>query len=154
MSAAALQPIPNYQDGLAYWDNLTLQCRRHVKAINAVLKDAEVPEDHLVSWKPGPLTVIMSRAQYPSTEVKLMLSFEHWGPKITAFVRGYQEEELRFYPEEFEFPIVKDTDDSAVSITPEGRSLSPHELAKYLAQNFRRCYSGVSLPCPETPLEQ
>ncbi len=95
----------------------------------------------------------MVRDSYPSTEISLRLTFEHWGPSISGSVRGYQDEDLRFYPEEFEFAIGSDEDDRAVAITGEGRSLSPHEFAKYLAQNFRRCYPGLCLPSPESPLE-
>ena len=78
--------------------------------------------------------------------------FEHWGPKIAGSVRGYQEEDLRFYPEEFEFTLASDEDDRMVAVTSEGRSLTPHEFAKYVAQNFRRSYPGISLPCPDSPL--
>lgn len=153
MSAVSRAPLPHYQEALAFWDELTLQCRRHVRAINAVVLENQLPEDHGVTWKPGPLGVGMVRAMHPSTEVKLRLEFEHWGPKICGSIRGHQEEDLRFYPEDFEFPIASDGDNRVVAITSEGRSMSPHEFAKYVAQNFRRCYPGLSLPSPESPLE-
>ncbi len=95
----------------------------------------------------------MVRESYPSTEIDLHLNFEQWGPAIRGSVRGYQEEDLRFYPEEFEFSIGCDEDHRPGAITSEGRSLSPHEFAKYVSQQFRRCFPGVSLPCPDGPLE-
>jgi hypothetical protein len=154
MSAVTVQaPLPLYQEALAYWDELTLQCRRHVKAINAVIVENQLPESEGITWQPGSLSVAMVRGSYPSTEIKLNLLFEHWGPKICGSVRGHQEEDLRFYPEEFEFAVACDEDDRAVAVTAEGRSLTPHEFAKYVAQNFRRCYPGISLPCPESPLQ-
>ena len=132
---------------------LTLQCRRHVKAINAVVLENQLPPEQGVAWKPASLGVAMVRDHYPSTEIKLHLEFEHWGPKICGSLRGNQDEDLHFYPEEFEFAIAPDEDDRIVAITNEGKSLTPHEFAKYVAQNFRRCYPGLSLPCPESPLE-
>ncbi len=99
------------------------------------------------------MSIAMVRDTYPSTEVHLRLTFEHWGPSISGLVRGYQDEDLRFYPEEFEYAVGSDEDDRIVAITGEGRSLSAHELAKYVAQNFRRCYPGLCLPSPESPLE-
>jgi hypothetical protein len=154
MSAAAVQATsPHHSEAIAYWDELTLQCRRHVTAINEVLVENGLPEQHGVQWRPGRLGVSMARDSYPSTEINLRLSFEHWGPFISGLVRGCQDEDLRFYPDEFEYTIGTDENGQPVAITGEGRSLSPHEFAKYLAQNFRRCYPGISLPSPETPLE-
>jgi hypothetical protein len=154
MSAVTVRaPLPHYGEALAYWDELTLQCRRHVKAINAVIGDNQRSETESVQWQPGSLSVAMFRDSYPSTEIKLNLMFEHWGPKICGSIRGHQEKDLRFYPEEFEFGVCCDQDDNTVAVTSEGRGLSPHELAKYVAQNFRRCFPGVTLPSPETPLE-
>jgi hypothetical protein len=154
MSAVSVQaPLPHYEEALAYWDELTLQCRRHVKAINAVILENQLPEDDGIKWRPGPFSVAMVRGSYPSTDIKLNLMFEHWGPKISGSVRGHQEEDLRFYPDEFEYTVASDQEDQMVVITSEGRGLTPHEFAKYLAQNFRRCYPSISLPCPERPLE-
>jgi hypothetical protein len=152
-AASARASSPHYEEALAYWDDLTLQCRRHVKAINTVLKEHELSESDGVQWRPGPFGVEMVRTSYPSTEVKLKLAFEHWGPKISGSVRGHQEEDLRYYPEEFEFAIGPDQDGGVVAITAEGRSMTAHEFAKYISQNFRRCYPGISLPCPDSPLE-
>jgi hypothetical protein len=157
MDASVLRSVqanlPGYKKALAYWDEFTLQCRRQVKAINAVASEHDLPETAGVQWKPGSLSVALAREAYPSTEVRLNLIFEHWGPKISGSVQGNQEEEIRFYPEEFELAIGCDQDDQVVAITHDGGSLSPHEFAKYVAQNFRRCYPGISLPCPDGPLE-
>lgn len=154
MSAVTVQaPLPMYQEAMAFWDELTLQCKRHVKAINAVILDNNIPESEGIRWEPGSLRAAMVRPASPSTEVNLNLQFEHWGARISGSVEGRQQEDLRFYPEEFEFAICCDEDERPVAISAEGRSLTPHELAKYLAQNFRRCFPGVSLPCPNCPLE-
>jgi|GEM_PF-2286884 len=153
MSAVAVQvTVPHYAEALTYWDELTMQCRRHVEAINAVIETNNLPEPYGVTWRTGRFNVSMGRDFYPSTEISLYLTFEPWGPKISASVRGYQEEDVRFYPEEFDFAVGSDEYGHPIGISGEGRSLSPHELAKYVAQNFRRCYPGISLPAPENPL--
>jgi hypothetical protein len=148
MSAATPAPLPMYQEGLAYWEELTQHCRRHVEAINAAVSECGVRGDCLVQWIPG-RAIRMNRQQFPSTEIQINIDFERWGPCIRGTIHGHQEEDLRFYPEEFEFLLSRDLDEGVVAICEEGRSMSPREFAKYLAQNFRRCYPGVSLPCPE-----
>lgn len=154
MSAVSVQaPLLHYTEALAFWEEFTLECRRHVKAINAVVLENQLSEDHGVTWKPSHFGATMTRDRYPSTEINLQLTFEHWGPHVSGTVRGFQEEDLRFYPEEFEFTIAPDGEGRVIAITAEGRSLTPHELAKYVAQNFRRCFPGLSLPCPDTPLD-
>lgn len=154
MSAVSVQaPLPHYTEALAFWDDFTLHCQRHVEAINAVILQNQLPEEHGVTWKSSHLAATISRDQYPSTEIKLQLAFEHWGPHVSGSVRGFQDEDLRFYPEEFEFTIAPDENCRMVAITTEGRSLCAHELAKYVAQNFRRCFPGISLPCPDNQFE-
>ena len=152
MSAVSIQaPLPHYEEALAYWDDFTVQCRRHVKAINACIFENQLPEEQGVTFTAGPRGVSITRGYYPSTEVKMRLEFEHWGPKICVSVRGDQDPDLRFYPEDYEFTVATDMDDQMIAIITEGRSLTAHEFAKYVAQNFRRCYPGLSLPCPEHP---
>jgi hypothetical protein len=153
MSAATVQAtVPHYQEACAFWDEFTSQCEYHVKAINAVVEQNQLPESAGVQMLPGPWSVAMVRESVPSTEIRLKVAFEQWGPKISGWVRGEQAQDLHFYPEEFEFAIGSDLDDRVVAITPEGGSLTPHKFAKYVAQHFRRCYPGITLPCPETPL--
>ncbi len=150
MSAVALQATPLlYDEGLAYWDELTLQCRRHVNAINAVAAQHSLPEQYRIAWQPGPLSVTIVREAYPTTEINLRLDFKHWGPSIIGSVNGYRDEDHRFYPDEFEHSIGCDEDETPVVITGEGLSLTPHAFAKCLAQNFRRCFPGISLPSLE-----
>jgi hypothetical protein len=147
MSAATSPaPLPLFREGLSFWEELARECRRHTDTINAAALDHGLPEDHLVEWAPG-RDISLIRQHIPSTEVKLSLSFERWGPMIHGTIKGHQEEELRFYPEELEVPLGVD-DEGVVAIFGEGRSLSPRELACYLAQNFRRCFPGISLPLP------
>jgi hypothetical protein len=154
MSAAALQAtLPHYQEALGYWDDFTVQCQRHVQAINTVVTEKGLPLAAGVQWRPGSLNASLVRSAIPSTEITLNLAFENWGPTISGSVRGLQAGDLHFYPEEFEFTVGTDQDDSVVAITNEGRSLSPHEFAKYVVQHFRRSYPGITLPCPENPLE-
>jgi hypothetical protein len=153
MSAAKQATLPHYQEAIAFWNDFTSQCQGHVKAINEVVAENQLPEGDGVEWRPGSLSAAIVRSSCPSTEVKLNLAFEQWGPKISGLVRGEQEEDLHFYPEEFEFAIGCDQYDRVVAITQEGGSLTPHEFAKFVAQNFRRCYPGISLPCPDRPLE-
>jgi hypothetical protein len=154
MSAAVSSAtLSQHQEALVYWDEFTKQCQHLVKAINEVVVVNKLAESEGVEWKPGNLSAAIVRKSCPSTEVKLDLAFEHWGPKISGSVHGQQEDDLHFYPEEFEFVVGSDQYDRVVAITGEGGSLSPHEFAKYVVQNFRRCYPGITLPCPESPLE-
>jgi hypothetical protein len=152
MSTSAIQAtVPRYREACAFWDEFTSQCEDQIKAINAVVEKNKLPESAGVRLQPGPWSVAVVRDAVPSTEIRLNVAFEQWGPKISGSVRGEQEKDVHFYPEEFEFAIGSDLDDSVVAITPEGGSLTPHKFAKYVAQHFRRCYPGLTLPCPETP---
>jgi hypothetical protein len=152
MSAATIQAtVPRYQEALAFWEEFTEHCQGHVNAINALLANCRSPKSEGLQWHTEPYSCSMVRDAIPSTEVHLNLDFDPWGPKITGSVRGVQEEDLHFYPEHFEFAIGSDEDDRVIAITPEGGSLTPHTFAKYVAQQFRRCYHGISLPCPESP---
>jgi len=148
MSAATSPaPVPLLQEGLAYWEELVNECKRQMNAINAAAMDHGLVAEHLIEWIPGrPLDMI--RRQTPSTEIKLNLSFERWGPVISGAIKGHQQEDLRFYPEELEVPLGRD-EECTVAIFDEGRSLSPREFAGYIAQRFRRCFPDLSLPCPE-----
>jgi hypothetical protein len=146
MSAAASPaPLPLFREGLSFWEELARECKRHADAINTAALDHGLPDDYLVELAPG-RDIGLIRQHIPSTEIKLSLSFERWGPMIHGTIKGQQEEELRFYPEELEVPLGTDVDEGVVAIFGEGRSLSPREFACYLAQNFRRCFPGISLP--------
>ncbi len=146
MSAAvAPAPLPLLHEGLAYWEELVTECKRQMNAINAAAMDHGLSAADLIEWIPG-RNLGMIRKQTPSTEITLNLSFKRWGPVISGEIRGHQEEDHRFYPEELEVPLGVD-EDGPVAIFDEGRSLSPHEFAVYLAQRFRRCFPDISLPC-------
>ncbi len=149
MSAAATRvSFPLYEEANSYWENLTSECEQQVAAINSVASANELSDDERLTWRQGRDSISIVRENFPSTEVNLSLAFEQWGPKICGTVRGYQEDECLFYPEEFEFALGVDPDEGTVAITGEGRSLCPRELAAYLAQQFRRSFPGLSLPCP------
>jgi hypothetical protein len=149
MSAAATSPapVPMLQEGLAYWEELVTECKRQMNAINAAAMNHGLSSEDLIEWIPG-RHLGMIRRETPSTEIKLNLSFENWGPVISGAIKGRQQEDLRFYPEELEVPLGQD-DDGMVAIFEEGKSLSPREFAVYLGQRFRRCFPEIALPCPE-----
>ncbi|HEY3940386.1 MAG TPA: hypothetical protein VGL97_23365 [Bryobacteraceae bacterium] len=149
--SAATSPatVPLFREGLSFWEELARECKRHADAINTAALDHGLADDHLVECAPG-RDIGLIRQHLPSTEIKLSLSFEHWGPMINGTIKGHQEEDLRFYPEELEVPLAVDPDEGVVAILGEGKSLSPRELACYLAQNFRRCFPGISLPLPSS----
>ncbi len=153
MSAVSQATVPFYQQALAYWSDLRLQCQKQVEAINSVVEENNLSQWEKVQWRPGSMSFAMLCTSLPSTVITLSLDFEHWGPKVTGCIRGEQEDSLHFYPEDFEFPITFDDDDSVVAVIHEGRSLTPLEFAKFVVQNFRRSYPGISLPCPDAPLK-
>jgi hypothetical protein len=149
MSAAVTlrAPLPLYQEGLAFWEELVGECERHTHAINAVAISHGLEAAHLVQWKPGRGNLAMVRELYPSTEITASISFERWGPAIRVTVNGHQHEDLRFYPEEYEVAIARDLDGRTVAVFGEGRSYSPQELACLLSQRLRRCFPDMALPC-------
>ena len=148
MSAAVTYraPLPLYQEGLAFWEELASECGRHTQAINTVAKDHGLEAAHLVEWKPGRQQIGIVRRWYPSTEITVSISFERWGPLVKVSVTGHQHEDLRFYPEEQEVPLARDLDGRTVAMIGEGRSYSPGELACYVAQRLRRCFPEMALP--------
>jgi hypothetical protein len=149
MSAAATQvSLPLYEEATSYWEDLTRECEQQIAAINSVASANEVAEDERLIWRPNGDRLSIVRENFPSTEVNLSLAFEQWGPKICGSVRGYEEDECSFYPEEFEFALGLDPDQGTVAITGEGLGLCARELAAYVAQQFRRSFPGLSLPCP------
>jgi hypothetical protein len=149
MSAAVAYraPLPLYQEGLAFWQELMHESERHVDAINRVAISRGLESVHLVEWKSGRNLIGIVRKWYPSTEITLSLSFERWGPMIRVLITGYQHEDLRFYPEEHEVPVAEDLDGNTVAVFGEGRSYSPREFSRYIAQHLRRCFPETALPC-------
>lgn len=147
MSAAA-KPVatPLFHEGIQYWEDLRSELKRQIDQINhTVFRDGCTDED-LVRWIDCP-GIQLLRSRNPSTGISADLDFRSWGPVITGSITGYQTDEFRFVPEEFEILIARDLDGSTVAIFDEGRSFSPQEFAAYLAQHFRRCFPAVSLPC-------
>jgi hypothetical protein len=145
MSAATISaPIPLFQEASQYWQELINECKHYTDTINAVLAQHGVPADDRVVWQVGSQTQ-MSRSQLPSTKVQFNMQFYSWGPMISGTVTGDQADDLKFAPEEFDFVIAKDLDDTVVAIIDEGRSLCPKELAMLLTQHFRRCFPCISL---------
>jgi hypothetical protein len=149
MSAALAYrtPLPLYEEGLAFWQELERESEQHAKAVNNVVLAHGLDASHLVEWKSGRGLIGIVRKWYPSTDITVSLSFERWGPAIKVLVTGYQHEDLRFYPEEQEVVIARDLDGRTVAVLGEGRSYSPREFACYLAQNLRRCFPDIALPC-------
>jgi hypothetical protein len=149
MSAALAYrtPLPLYQEGLAFWQELERESEQHAKAINNVALAHGLDSSHLVEWKSGRGIIGISRKWYPSTDITVSLSFEHWGPVVKVLVTGYQHEDLRFYPEELEVLLARDLDGKIVAVLGEGRSYSPLEFSRYLAQHMRRCFPDMALPC-------
>jgi hypothetical protein len=148
MSAAAVfrAPLPLYQEGLAYWEELVRECQRHAQSINSVVTAHGLEAGHLLEWRAERSKVSIVRKLYPSTEIEAAISFERWGPMIKFSVNGYQHEDLRYYPEEQEAPLARDLDGRTVAVLGEGRSYSPAEFATYLSQHFRRCFPDMALP--------
>jgi hypothetical protein len=147
MSAAVQAPLRLDGEVASYWESLAEECKRQTNSINAVVSEYQLPQGQAVAFRQERNTILMACESHPSTEIKLSLAREHWGTKISASVRGYEEEDLRFYPEEFEFALGSDPDQGTVAISSEGRSLCPVEFASFVAQHFRRSFPGLSLPC-------
>lgn len=146
--SAASKPVatPLFHEGNQYWEELRSELKRKIEQINhAVFRNGCTDED-LVRWIPAE-GIRLLRSQHPSTGIQADLYFRSWGPVITGTITGYQDDDYRFVPEEFEILLGTDLDGSVVAIFDEGRSFSPQELAAYLAQHFRRCFPDISLPC-------
>ncbi len=146
MSAVSPAPLPLYKEGLAFYEEVASESRSLMEAINAAARDSGIPGEHLVEWAPG-RNIGIIRKEHPSTEIRSCLSFERWGPVIKVSIRGHQEEDLPFYPEDLEMPLGVDLDGNVVAIFGEGRSFTPSELACFLAQSLRRCFPEMVLPC-------
>jgi hypothetical protein len=140
-------PIPLYQEGLAFWEELTRETQQHAQTINSAATEHGLDAGYWVEWKSGRNTIGIVRQMYPSTEITVGLSFERWGPVIKVSITGYQHEDLRYYPEEQEIAVARDLDGRTVAVFGEGRSYSPSEFASYLVQHLRRCFPDMVLPC-------
>lgn len=147
---AATSParLPLFEEGKQYWEQLISECRRQATDINSAICQRGLSDGDGIQCESGTGLHIM-RSSVPSTEIQARMEFRPWGPVIDGFITGHEAEDLKFFPEEFEITIAKDLDGTVVAIFDEGRSLSPQELAAYLTQHFRRCFPGISLPCPK-----
>ena len=148
--SAASKPVatPLFHEGNHYWEELRSELKRQMEQINYAVSRHGLTDDELVRWLPGSGIDIL-RSQHPSTGIKADINFRSWGPVISGEITGYQADDYRFFPEEFEVLIAKDLDGAAVAIFDEGRSFAPAELAAYLMQHFRRCFPDISLPCED-----
>jgi len=145
MSAAALSiSAPLAREGNEFWHQLLHECERQIENINSVIRQKGFSSDHSVRCDVGPELHLVKTAN-PSTLVRLLLGYHPWGPVLSLSITGREADGLDFLPEECELPVALDIDGSVVAIYDEGRSLSPRELAAYLAQAFRRCFPGVCL---------
>jgi hypothetical protein len=139
MSAAISQPLPLFHEGVAFWNSLLNECRTRVQRINGLFgEQLTLDED--------PYAVSIRKESVPSTQVRVALSFENWGPICSATVAGQENETRRFPRITTEAPLAQEADGSVVLIFDEGRSFSTAEFARYLLQHFRRCFPGVALP--------
>jgi hypothetical protein len=147
MSAASKPAAtPLFREGNQFWENLVRELKRQMQSINDAVSQHGLGDEDLVRWLPGS-GIKMLRSRRPSTGIQADLEFRSWGPVISGSITGYQADDYRFFPEEFEVLIAKDLDGAVVAIFDEGRSFSPQELAAYLVQHFRRCFPEISLPC-------
>ena len=152
MSTGALQAtLPLYQEACKFWDDLTSNCHEQLDAINNLVAQQSARSKG-IQFRASELKLELLRPSFPSTEITVDLAFEHWGPAIQLSVKGEEADQLYFYPEEFDFRIGLDSDQSVVAISSEGKSLDAHQFTKYILQHFRRSYPGISLPCPECML--
>ena len=150
MSAAATSArAPLSLEGRQYWDDLTGECLRQAHAINALASEHGLIADDRIDCHSG-ADLYISKSGCPSTSVKVRINYCSWGPMLDGIITGQEEDGFEFCPEEFTIQIAKDLDGSTVAIFEEGRSFSPHDLATYLMQSFRRCFPGLALPCQET----
>lgn len=156
MSAALAHraPLPLYEEGLAFWEQLERETQQHADAINYVVSAHGLDNEHMVEWKSGKGIISILRKWYPSTEITLSLSFERWGPVIKVLITGYQHEDLRYYPEELEVLLSRDLDGATVAVLGEGRSYTPREFSRYLAQHLRRCFPDMALPSSPRTVEE
>jgi hypothetical protein len=147
MSAATIQqPIPLFQEGRRFWQDLINECRRLTDAINAAALSDGFSSDELIRCETE-ADIRMLKGGYPSTDVSVKMDFRSWGPVIIAAITGQQNSARRFTSSQIEIPIARDLDGSVIAIFDEGRSFSAHDLTRFLVQSFRRCFPAVSLPC-------
>jgi hypothetical protein len=145
--SAASKPVatPLFHEGNQFWEELRSELQRQMDQINDAVSQHGLAGDQLVRWLPTAGIDIL-RSHNPSTGIKADIFFRSWGPVISGKITGYQADDYRFFPEEFEVLIAKDLDGAAVAIFDEGRSFTPRDLAAYLMQHFRRCFPDISLP--------
>jgi hypothetical protein len=146
-TAVASAPVPLYNEGTKFWQDLAKECQRYVDCINATLSQNGIDADGLLKCAAGPDSLHVIKARLPATIVSLILNFFSWGPVIGITICRQQADGHPFLPQEFEMPIAMDFDDQVVAIYDEGRSFSPHQVASYFAQVFHNCYPSVSFPC-------
>ncbi|MBV9759410.1 MAG: hypothetical protein JO340_02500 [Acidobacteriaceae bacterium] len=148
--SAPSKPVatPLFHEGSEFWQELRSELKRQMEQMNQAVSRHGLEDDELIHWFPGAKVEIV-RPRHPSTGIEADIFFRSWGPVISGQVTGHQEDDHRFFPEEFEVSIAKDLDGAAVAVFDEGRSFTPKELAAYLMQHFRRCFPDISLPCED-----
>jgi hypothetical protein len=153
MSAASKPAAtPLFAEGTEFWQELVAELTHQTEQINQAAAHYGLTEDHFVHSLPG-AGVHLMRSERPSTGIEADLHFHSWGPVISGSITGYEDDDSRFFPEEFEVMIAKDLDGAVVAVFDEGRSFSPRELAAYLTQHFRRCFPDIPLPCRDARSE-
>jgi len=150
-TGVSVAALPLWNEGLRFWEGLVHECREQIQAINGVLTRCGRTADEQVECSADE-DLHLARRQYPSTTIDVQIRFEDWGPVLQVLITGLQRAGFRFFPEELEVPLARESDGNLVAVFDEGRSLSPRELASYLTQHFRRCFPGIALPCSDAAL--
>ena len=149
MSAASKPAAtPLFAEGTEYWDELVSELRHQIEQVNQAVSRHGLADNHLVHWLPG-AGIHLTRSEHPSTGIQADIRFHSWGPVIAGSITGYEDDDCRFFPQEFEVLVARDLDGAVVAVFDEGRSFSPQELAAYLTQHFRRCFPDIPLPCKD-----
>ena len=150
MTAATMAQTPLSREGFTFWEDLIAECKRYAATINAEVSSKGLAADQFLRCDSNS-ELHIQKAAPPSASIRLTIDFFSWGPVIRGQVTGRETDAANLYREEWEVPIAKDLDGAVIGIFGEGRSFSPHDLARYLVQTLRRCYPGVTLPCECRP---
>lgn len=147
--ASAVAPAPLRQEGTWFWEELSEECKKQIRALNGALAEHGIAAADQVQCHPGQQLRLI-RSSYPPTSIYVNMVFEHWGPVLRVRIAGHETSHPGSLQQEFEMPLATDVDGCVVGVFDEGRSLCPREFARYLVQHFRPCFPRISLPCPDS----
>jgi hypothetical protein len=106
-AAFASAPVPLYEEGTQFWQDLAKECQRYVDCINATLIQNGIDADGLLRCAAGPESLHVIKAKLPATIVSVLLNFFSWGPVIGVTICRQQADGHPFLPQEFELPIAR-----------------------------------------------